>query len=66
MEMVGHIGATLLPAYVDPNERAVAAARGGLSEEVFGVGRGTHHAPGIRSPTNGFLTWIKEKFPVGA
>jgi DNA-binding NarL/FixJ family response regulator len=29
------IGATLLPAYVDPCERAVAAARTGLSEEVF-------------------------------
>ena len=29
------IGATLLPAYVDPYERAVAAARAGLSEEVF-------------------------------
>lgn len=29
------IGATLLPAYVDPYERAVAGARAGLSEEVF-------------------------------
>lgn len=34
------IGATLLPAYLEPHERAMATARTGLSEEVFAAAWG--------------------------